>query len=560
MKSMQGIIKNILFVLVLLILCLPALQNATGFITVKPLDGDFIVPGKPTWSWKDWQSGIFQDHYDDYLEQNLELRPLLVRLNNQLDFSLFRQANAEGVSIGKEGYLYEDDYIRAYLGEDYMGDSSISKNIRRMKFLQDHLKANYDIDLILVLEPSKARYYPEFLPEKTDTLTKGLSNYEAYRDAAKKYGLNLVDLNHYSLQLKNHPLNWDIPQNISRLEDLVPLISRYPVYTRNGIHWSAFSSVIMGDTIVKYIENLRNIDLPEMDIDTIVISNRPQSTDNDVSKTMNLLWDPPMKEMAYPRLAFSDTTGKTRPRVLVVGDSYYWNIFNTRLPKNLFANEAFWYFYARVYPDYYQEEIWVKDINIREEIEKQDIILLMVTERFLFKFDWGFINDLYKLYGCITDYDMIHDRRIDITRDNQWFADVIHKARLNGISLEEMITRDALYMMRTFDLPSYLALEGPAYYEELIRNDQNWLRDIRTKADERGLSLDEMIHEDARYMLEKEYPEIARRYYYIENAMAEIRADSVEMAIVREKAAGYYLKEEEMIRYMAEKRWENQVP
>ncbi|MBU2650515.1 MAG: hypothetical protein KKA81_06245 [Bacteroidetes bacterium] len=555
MKFMERITKNILFILVLLILCLPALQKATGFISIKPLDGDFVVPGKPEWSWSDWESGIFQDRYDDYLEQNLGLRPLLVRINNQLDYSLFRKANAEGVSIGREGYLYENDYIRAYLGRDFMGDSFISKNIRRMKFLQDHLKAEFNIDLILVLEPSKTRYFPEFLPEEIDTSAKSISNYEAYRDAAKQYGLNLIDLNHYSLQLKNLFPSGEIPQHISRVEDLIPLTKRFPVYTRNGIHWSAFSSVIMGDTIVKYIEKLRNIDMPEMKIDSIVISRRPQSTDNDVSKTMNLLWDPPMKEMAYPQMAFGDTAGKTRPMVLVVGDSYYWNIFNTRLPRNLFANEAFWYFYARVYPDYYQEEIWIKDINIREEIEKQDVILLMVTERFLFKFDWGFINDLYKLYGCTTDYDKIHDRRIDITRDNQWFADVIRKAQLNGLSLEEMITLDALYMMRTYDLSSYLAIEGPAYYEELIKSDQNWLGDIRKKAEERGLSLDEMIHEDARFMLEKEYPEIARRYYFIENAEAEIRADSVEMAKIRQMAIEDNMTEYEMIRCMAEKLW-----
>ena len=137
---MDSLIKKILLVLLLSILVLPVLQKATGLFTIKPLDGDFILAKKPEYKHSNWFSGTYQEKFDKYIEQNLGLRPLLVRLNNQIDFSLFRKANAEGVLIGKNGYLFENDYIRAFQGTDFMGFNFIDKNVRRMRFLQDHLK------------------------------------------------------------------------------------------------------------------------------------------------------------------------------------------------------------------------------------------------------------------------------------------------------------------------------------------------------------------------------------------------------------------------------------
>jgi hypothetical protein len=35
-------------------------------------------------------------------------------MNNQLAFSLFNKAKANGAVVGKENYLYEENYIKAY--------------------------------------------------------------------------------------------------------------------------------------------------------------------------------------------------------------------------------------------------------------------------------------------------------------------------------------------------------------------------------------------------------------------------------------------------------------
>ncbi len=121
-----------------------------------------------------------------------------------------------------------------------------------------------------------------------------------------------------------------------------------------------------------------------------------------IGVTLNLLCRLPTNEdLAYPVYRFEENPAKDKHMVLVIGDSYYWNIFNTRIPKHLFKNEAFWYFYAQLYPETYYKPTWAKDLNLKVEIEKQDVIFLMVIERFLHKNGWNFIEEAYALYGPV---------------------------------------------------------------------------------------------------------------------------------------------------------------
>jgi len=114
-------IKNIIFVLLLAMLSLPALQHATKFAGMKPLDGDFVLTGRPYFSWSSWMDGTYQMQFDRYIEDHIGFRPFFVRLSNQIDFSLFNKANAEGIVLGKNKMVYEYDYIREMVGEDFIG-------------------------------------------------------------------------------------------------------------------------------------------------------------------------------------------------------------------------------------------------------------------------------------------------------------------------------------------------------------------------------------------------------------------------------------------------------
>jgi hypothetical protein len=100
----KGSIKNLIFLIVLLLLTIPGLQGRYRLVHEPPLNGAFEIVEKPSFknfTVESWLNGSFQDDFNLKLEQNIGFRNILVRINNQLAFSLYGKGNAEGVVVGK---------------------------------------------------------------------------------------------------------------------------------------------------------------------------------------------------------------------------------------------------------------------------------------------------------------------------------------------------------------------------------------------------------------------------------------------------------------------------
>lgn len=536
---MKKIIEIILCIIISLLLSLAFVQKQYGLFKVRSLDGEFVPAPRPEFTWKTWNSAEYQSAFNKFVEENIGFRDILIRITNQVDFSLFRKVHAEGVVLGKDDYLYEYDYIRAYLGIDYVGEYTIDKKLRRLKFVQEYLKKEKGIHLVLVFEPSKVNVYPEFVPREYDFSKRTATNYESYTRRAKELGVEYIDFNAW---FKTLALN-----------------EEYPVYPRYGTHWSAYGMSKAADSMVNYLEHILGKDLPGFTIDSLVKSDTSDHADYDVGRTLNLLWRLPEKEkLAYPVFSFENDTSKFRPMVLVVGDSYYWNIFNTRLPLHLYRNEAFWYFNSEVFPDSYNKKKSTKELDLRTEIEKQDVIFLMVTDRFLHKFDWNLVDNIYRLYAPYSGYDLMYDYSETIRQYHVWFSDMIAKAKDEKISLEQMIQKNASYTWYTSDLHKYLVRYGPQYYADQIRQSPEWLESVKKQAAERKISLDEMICLNAVNTIENENKESYELYKKLQEIMKQIRANPVQDAQVKAEAAKYYLTYDEMLLIEAERRLKGQ--
>ncbi len=523
--------KRFLFLILLALMLLPVVQHGTKLFHVRPLDGDFVLAKRPSFSWKGWMNGDFQGRFNNYIEDHIGFRSFFVRLNNQLDFSFFRKANAEGVVVGKNNILHEYDYIRAYTGGDFIGKNTLDKKLNKVKFLQKYLKEKFDIDFVLVFEPSKARYMAETLPGRFLKNGVSLSNYEYLTQHASELKINHLDLNKLFLQAKD---------TTSAL-----------LYPKYGIHWSECTMPFVIDTLVSYLEYLRNADFPDYNIEKLYFSDTV-SADYDIGKTINLLFRLPHPPMPYPKFSFSSQPEKQKPMVLAVADSYYWNIFNTTVPSNIFANEAFWYFNAKVYPDFYYGEKWVKDLDLKAEIEKQDIIILSVTERFLYKFGWNFIEEVYDLYTPQYSGNIVEKFERQIRMDAGWFDNIVLKAQKDGISLEDAIRQEATFQAWAQETDTYLTWFGQEYYESVIRNDRKWNEAIIAKAAENKKSYEDQLTEDADYIFRENKPTIHQKYNLIRKYVSSIRSDPSWLQQIAGKAASFEMDTTTMIQVDAE--------
>ncbi|MBU0763369.1 MAG: hypothetical protein KJ607_00885, partial [Bacteroidetes bacterium] len=188
--------------LLLLVLFLPALQKWIGFSKSEDLSGVSIPAGKPVATWENFFSGEFQPSYNQYVEEHIGFRNDFVRIYNQLDYSLFRHANASNVLIGKDNVLVQDFYVDAYTGKDYVGIRKIRKDIMKTKLVQNYLKYN-GIDLVFVIAPGKVSVYKEYFGDFIGNGSTDSTNYELYSDEMKKNDINCIDFRKYFLEIKD---------------------------------------------------------------------------------------------------------------------------------------------------------------------------------------------------------------------------------------------------------------------------------------------------------------------------------------------------------------------
>lgn len=374
MKDFSGKIRITLFLLLLLFLVLPFFQAKFNFMNLTPLSGAINKPEKEYFSLKKWLSGDYQVKEEKYLNETFGFRNLFIRINNQVAFNLFNKAKANGVIIGKNNYLFEVNYIKAYYGQDFIGVDSIAHRMKRLKYLQDTL-AKLNKTVIIAFAAGKGSFYPEYFP-KNYIGEKGKTNYEYHVKFSKELGLNYIDFNKYFVDNKN--------------------TSKYPLYPQYGIHWSFYGMCLVTDSIIHYIEKIRNIDIPNLYWNGIDMANA-YGSDYDIADGMNLMFKLKSFKMAYPNVQIQSDIGKTKPSVLIISDSFYWGLFNLGI-SNAFTNSHFWFYNQQIYPDSYQSLKVTSKVNLKEEIDKHDVIILMATEASLPNLGWGFIENMYNLF------------------------------------------------------------------------------------------------------------------------------------------------------------------
>lgn len=375
---MQGKFTDIKYLLLPFVMAFLFLPIIMPYLIIDPpLKGAIIKTERPLFSLNEWFEGTYQQQLEKYANENFGGRNTLVRLNNQIAFSFFNEAKANGVIIGKDNYLYEENYIKAYCGTDFIGEDKISERLAKLKFLQDTLK-KLNKELIVIYAPGKGSFYPEYIPDEFKK-TKSTTNYECYSKKTKELGINCIDFHDWFIKNKSK--------------------SKYPLYPQYGIHWSAYGTMLAADSIIKYVEGIKGIDLPNLILGKIEMGNEPRDADYDIEDGMNILFRLKTFPMAYQNFQIDRDTPKIRINSLVIADSYYWGIFGRGIQTAIFKEAHFWYYNKEIYPESHEKPLSVDQINLKQEIEKQDVIIILSTDANLPNLGWGFIEDAYKLYA-----------------------------------------------------------------------------------------------------------------------------------------------------------------
>jgi len=400
----------------------------------KPkLTGLVISDEKPKFSRENWFSGIYQEEAEDYNNDHWSLKETMVRLNNQFYYKAFNQIRVNGFVIGKDDYVFSEGYIFSAFGDDLISEEKVKGLLQKAKVVQDTLKKK-GIDLLLVYAPGKGAYCTEFVEKKYVHPVKN-TNHNLFVFNSKALGLNYLDLYSYFEQLK--------PK------------TQYPLFPKFGHHWSYYGECVAVDTLIKHIEKLHNCDMPAIQWSKVDVVDTARSRDADVLASMNLYRNPKQNmKLAYPEILFETDSLKNTTRVLTISDSYWYGPVYMGVPQNCFAGGQFWYYNNKVVPSPRQgEKVEAWELDLKKEIESNQVIMLLYSDGNLPMFGNKFIEDVYELYTSPKTYYARNERNKQI----QVYAKQIRdtpgllkkstlKSKEQSITLDSAIRYDAMKM------------------------------------------------------------------------------------------------------------------
>lgn len=410
-------LKKLLFVFIIVVVTLPLIQHYFAIIKEPPLNGVFKKTPKP--QNKDWFNTSYQDAYEKYYNDTVGFKPFFVRYYNQIQYSLFNKTAAKDVEIGKENYLFEGGYIRDYMGYNFVGKQKIKDKVGELKIIQEQLKED-SILFLLILAPGKASFYPEYLPKRYDTNNRQTSNYQYYSYECRKQQLNLIDMNGLFVELKDK--------------------TKRKLYPKGGIHWGEYGVALALDTLAKYIEKQKQINMLDFNYNNVSYEEKIRKKDKDLSELMNLCFEFDAYPMPKPNYIFKHKKCESKPNLLIIGDSYASRLIETNLIDSLFNNYQLWYYNRGVEPPKQNSTNQVKDLIVKDEIAKYDVVVLLSTESNLYKFDFGFVDGYYRDKVVQKDYNYYLKR---IANDKEWNSNIIRKAKEMNVSYKTILSKEA---------------------------------------------------------------------------------------------------------------------
>ena len=372
--------KDLFWGLIMAILLFPMVFQLSSGTIVHPLKGWQPPPKEVDLQWSNIKQGKWQDQKEAAAKYFLQARHFLIRLNNQLKYSLFGKLNSKDVIQGKEGYLFEERYIRTHLGLDFLGDESIRENVEMIKGFTDSLKRN-DAELLFVFASGKGMFMPEYFPEKYQNHPKKTNNYETYLKYIKQYEVPYLDLNQYLVDLKD--------------------TAAYGLYTKGNTHWSEYALTYVLDTLFITIEKQLDIDLLDYSYDSVEIAPKARGLDAGIFKALNLYWTQLEEQYAYRAINIKEdeVLQKNKPKIWIIGDSFFGTLFNDYLPQRFFdPSSKFLYYFQQIWTFDGQKYPTTNLEDLRGSVEEQDMIIVFITDANLGSCCWGMTGVFYRMY------------------------------------------------------------------------------------------------------------------------------------------------------------------
>jgi hypothetical protein len=372
-----------------------AVQTAFQPLPEFFLYGVFKPIEEPVLSLRSWWDGRFQrqvqgtEQTEGWIDRHVGFRSVWIKTDGQINFSLFREipttANPQQIFLGKDNWLYEQDYIDNYLNLEVVPQRQLQQFAADLRSLQDELQRR-GITMLLVISPSKATHYPEYLADwivyQRDMLRRHdpgrRSNYEVLRPALEQEGVHCVDAAERFREERQK-------QRQAGQE--------YRLFTRGGTHWSHYGASLIVAEMLERLKELTGKDLLQLRCEKVSVDCRTTGTDNDLGDVLNV-WTPWVTKGPTPHPHLLGTPGTWSPDVLWVGDSFSDALTELMDKYHVYRRRDTLFLFLRktTYPERKTYPVDKANFDWEQELLTRDVVIIQINEAQLSDLGYGFVQ------------------------------------------------------------------------------------------------------------------------------------------------------------------------
>ena len=337
--------------------------------------------------------GTYQSYINGIWEEEFPGRKFLLRVRNQLLYSICKVSPNSNVVIGKDDYLYEPSYILfetqafAPSSEEYF--NTLGENLEKINMLLE----SYGKELYVFVTPSKAHFYKDFIPDLYLCLDKEDEySYTNYSKLIEELDAN--DIKYFD--------------SIKFVEDNYNSgILSAPLFYKTGIHWSQPWGETCAAEFVNYMNDYSKYNLAQVEVSESRCD-KPVHPATDLYSSLNLIrnaqdewWT---SEMTVVR------EGKDKPKVFCRGGSFMGQSLSALVRGGVFGEDVVfenYYYFQNQYSEHETLSSFTSydEIDLNKLLGKSDILILEVNEGAISTMSWGFIEYLLAHPECL-DYNL----------------------------------------------------------------------------------------------------------------------------------------------------------
>jgi hypothetical protein len=298
-------------------------------IKLGPKLGGVTYDAELKFSWASLRDGSFQKAVSTRVTDAMPIRPLLIRINNEIRFEMFGELTAPYVVRGTNGQLIGVSYLEDYCSRtEGMGATLAADVIPKLLEIQNYYRAHGSIFVYLVT-PSKVAHLPEYFVDRVpcpSTLAARTQLVPQYVGALRQAGIHVVDTASLIHSLKG---SYEVE-----------------LFPQGGVHWNDIGGARAVAALVEEIDRQAGREIVPPFTFTYTLSGVTSGVDRDLVDLLNVFF-PPLGYLT-PKVKFATASCADHPARLLdaamVGSSFGHLPAGMLIEGNCLSNLNFYYY------------------------------------------------------------------------------------------------------------------------------------------------------------------------------------------------------------------------